>query len=179
MRSKVIIWWFNTTWLIIQQFQRFSPSLFHLSEPKKSPMQSHRASGGRSPWRRTFTSRLQGSAGAEETPPRCALRTSLLRTWVAYRWMWHRDASTAPHFDFSPAHEEGSFVPLPPSPLLITVLMDIYSSTLSPALDIGTGCYLLVIGKPRVKLEFRDVTGCCSAQRLCNPCCPRLCENEK
>lgn len=37
MRSKVIIWWFNTTWLIIQQFQRFGPSLFHLSEPKKVP----------------------------------------------------------------------------------------------------------------------------------------------
>lgn len=33
------------------------------------------------------------------------------------------------------------------SVLLVRVTMDIYSSTLSPALDIGTGCYLLVLGK--------------------------------
>ena len=31
--------------------------------------------------------------------------------------------------------------------LPITVAMDVYASTLSPALDIGTGCYLLIISK--------------------------------
>lgn len=36
--------------------------------------------------------------------------------------------------------------------LLTPELMDMYSSTLSPALDIGTGCYLLAIGKTRASL---------------------------
>lgn len=38
--------------------------------------------------------------------------------------------------------------------LLTPQLMDIYSSTLSPALDIGTGCYLLAIGKTRASLRW-------------------------
>lgn len=32
--------------------------------------------------------------------------------------------------------------------------MDIYASALSPALDIGTGCYILVVGKRRMYGNF-------------------------
>lgn len=70
------------------------------------------------------------------------------RTWqplcalLEYRWIWHRQRHFFDFFSVTLSRNI-SLVFI----ILLTVPMDIYTSTLSPALDIGAGCYLLVIGE--------------------------------
>lgn len=92
---------------------------------------------------------LQASAGAEDTGAlRCALRTSC----VSAPYLRTDGSDAGAHqqrhivtFFSVPWRRIFSVVLLFLSLVLIT--MDIYTSALSPALDIGTGCYLLVVGE--------------------------------
>lgn len=124
-------------------------------------------------------------AGAERTPERkparcCAAPRGPLAsqppTWGQMDLTPER-INSGTFWLFLPSHEDGwSLISLSLLffSVMTTVPMDIYSSTLSQAVDIGAGCYLLLVGEFKAARKARGNSIFCWIG-----CLAQLCVSEK